>query len=73
MTKILVVEDDTDIGNLLVDTLLDMGSEVIEAGDGGMGLHKACTECPDIILLDVMMPVKEFVNKSPNLAAREVK
>ena len=59
MTKILVVEDDTDIRNLLVDTLLDMGSEVIEAGDGGMGLHKAFTECPDIILLDLMMPVMD--------------
>ena len=57
MTNVLVVEDDTDIRNLLVETLLDMGLQVTEAGDGGMGLHKAITEGPDIILLDLMMPV----------------
>jgi CheY-like chemotaxis protein len=59
MAKILVVEDDTDIRSLIVDILLDMGSEVIEAGEGGMGLHKAVTECPDIILLDLWMPVMD--------------
>tara|TARA_B100000315_G_C14538853_1_gene569808 strand:- start:337 stop:816 length:480 start_codon:yes stop_codon:yes gene_type:complete len=59
MTKILVVEDDTDIRDLIVDILLDMGSEVIEAGEGGTGLHRAVTECPDIILLDLWMPVMD--------------
>lgn len=59
MTKILVVEDDTDIRNLMADTIMDMGSEVIEAGDGGAGLQQAITQCPDIILLDVMMPVMD--------------
>ena len=59
MTKILVVEDDTDIRNLLVDTIADMGLEVIEAEDGGIGLDKAISQRPDIILLDLMMPVMD--------------
>ena len=59
MTKILVVEDDRDIRNLLVDTIGDMGYTVIEAEDGGVGLEKALTDRPDIILLDLMMPVMD--------------
>ena len=59
MTKILVVEDDEDIRVLLVDTLLDMDYEVIEAAHGGIGLKMAINESPDIILLDVMMPVMD--------------
>ena len=59
MAKILVVEDDEDIRNLLVDTLSDNGHEVIEAPDGGAGLEKAFLEHPDIVLLDMMMPVMD--------------
>lgn len=59
MTKILVVEDDEDIRVLLVDTLLDMDYEVIEAAHGGIGLKMALDESPDIVLLDVMMPVMD--------------
>lgn len=57
MTKILVVEDDQDIRELLIDSLRDIGYEVMEAGDGGAGLQSAIEGCPDIILLDMMMPV----------------
>ena len=56
MTKILVVEDERRIRELLVDILLDAEYEVIEAEDGCEGLEKACSEHPDIMLLDVMMP-----------------
>lgn len=59
MTKILVVEDDRDIRNLLVDTIMDMGCEVTEAEDGGIGLQKAISQLPDIILLDMKMPVMD--------------
>ncbi len=59
MTKILVVEDDQDIRDLLVDTLMDGGYEVIEAKDGSIGLERAIEEMPDVILLDVMMPVMD--------------
>ncbi len=56
MTKILVVEDELDIRELLVDTLVDNGYEVVEAADGMTGLEQALSHIPDIILLDVMMP-----------------
>ena len=59
MTRIPVVEDDRDIRELLMDTLSDMGHEVIDAEDGGAGLRRALKELPDIILLDVMMPVMD--------------
>lgn len=59
MTKILVVEDDQDIRDLLVDSLADLGYDVVEAADGGTGFQCALAEHPDIILLDVMMPVMD--------------
>lgn len=57
MTKILVVEDELDIRELLVDILTDAGYAVIESADGGAALEKVGQERPDIILLDMMMPV----------------
>ena len=59
MTKILVVEDERRIRELLVDILLDSEYDVLEAEDGCEGLEKACSEHPDIILLDVMMPAMD--------------
>ena len=54
MTKILVVEDESDTRELLVDILRDSGYDVVEAGDGGDALAVVNQERPDIILLDVM-------------------
>ena len=59
MTKILVVEDNQGIRDLLVDSLCDIGYDVVEADDGSMGLRVALEERPDIILLGVMMPVMD--------------
>lgn len=67
MTRILVVEDDTDIRDLLVDTIMDMGCEVMEAEDGGEGLQMALSDAPDIILLDLMMPVMDGLQVLGNL------
>src|SRR5918996_4179436 len=59
MTRIPVVEDDRDIRALLIDTLSDIGYEVIGAEDGDTGLRRALNELPDIIVLDVMMPAMD--------------
>ena len=59
MTKALVVDDEQDIRDLLVDTLVDAGYDVIEARNGGEAFELACQEYPDIILLDVWMPVMD--------------
>ncbi len=69
MTKILVVEDDRDIRDLLVDTLLDMGFDVVAAVDGGDGFDKVITQRPDIILLDLMMPVMDGLQMLDKLKA----
>ena len=59
MTKILIADDDRHIRELLVDTLVDAGYEVLEAEDGGAALELAVHEQPDLILLDVWMPTMD--------------
>lgn len=55
--RILVVEDEEDLASL-VEVNLDLaGHEVVVARDGGEGLEKAREVRPDLVLLDVMMPV----------------
>ena len=59
MTKVLVVDDERNVRELLVDTLVDSGYEVVEAENGAEALELARHEWPDVILLDVMMPVMD--------------
>lgn len=54
--KILVVEDETDILDVLTDTFKREGAEVFRAEDGDEGLKIALAEKPDVILLDIIMP-----------------
>jgi two-component system alkaline phosphatase synthesis response regulator PhoP len=56
-TKILIVEDDKSIRDLYEIKLNKVGFTVFTAEDGGVGWDMAQKELPDIILLDVMMPV----------------
>ncbi len=56
MKTVLAVDDEADIRNLLVDTLLDAGYLAIEAANGVSAFEKAAGEHPDLILLDVWMP-----------------
>lgn len=57
MTKVLVVDDNPDIAALMARTLKDQGYEVSVAGDGWSALEMASAQHPDVILLDVVMPV----------------
>ena len=54
--RLLVVDDDTDIRELLEFDLSQSGYDVDTAKDGSEGLQKALNNHYDIILLDVMMP-----------------
>lgn len=56
MSKILVVDDDTAINELIKINLELSGYEVICAYDGIQGFTLAKQELPDLIVLDVMMP-----------------
>ena len=57
MKKILVIEDDSKIAAALRVRLAAAGYEVFTAGDGFTGLKMTMTHTPDLILLDIMMPV----------------
>ena len=57
--SVLVVEDDKNIADLLQMYLEKEGYAVTVAGDGGKGLEKFRAIRPDLVLLDVMMPVMD--------------
>lgn len=54
--KILVVEDEKAIADIIIFNLERDGFETLEANDGPTGLEMALQENPDLILLDVMLP-----------------
>ncbi len=54
--RILVVEDEKTICDILVFNLQREGYKTLEASDGRAGLELALKESPDLILLDVMLP-----------------
>ena len=56
MTKILVIEDQEDIREIICEILMAEDFEVIDAGDGDIGVKLARTEIPDLIICDIMMP-----------------
>ena len=57
--SVLIVEDDRNIQELLQLYLEKEGYAVTVAGDGGQGLAKFRSIKPDLVLLDVMMPVMD--------------
>ena len=65
--KILIVEDDMNIRELLRLYLEREGYETISAGDGGEGLRAFRRESPDLVLLDIMMPVMDGLQLSKQI------
>ena len=61
MVKALVVEDEEGIRNLLVEQLLDKGCQVRKANNGAVALQLVRDEIPDIIFVDIVMPVMDGV------------
>ena len=59
MTKILLVEDTEDIWDVLARRLRRRGFEVEVAQDGEAGVRAARDGSPDLVLLDMSMPVKD--------------
>ena len=54
--KILIVDDEKNIVDIIAFNLKKEGYTVITAADGEEGVQKAMEENPDLILLDIMMP-----------------
>ena len=70
MTKrILVVEDQEDLRGILRDLLAGSGYEMLEAPDGQAGVDKAKAEKPDLILMDIQMPVMDGYDATRQIKA----
>ena len=57
MARILLVEDHEEIWDFLSRRLKRRGHEVVVAHDGQAGVHQARADQPDVILLDMNLPV----------------
>lgn len=56
MAKLLVIEDEPDVRNVIEYNLALAGHDVVIAGDGRQGLRLAREVKPDLVLLDLMLP-----------------
>ena len=57
--KILIVEDDRDIAEMVEYNLTEAGYETVTAPDGRIGVESAAKDRPDLIILDIMLPVMD--------------
>ena len=68
--SILVVEDAPDVLNVLERTLSDNGYSVSTAGDGEAGLAAALDRRPDLLILDIGLPIKDGYQVARELRSR---
>lgn len=69
LKKIMIADDEEDIKIVLQMLLEAEGYEIITAYDGLDALDKAKTELPDMILLDIMMPMYDGIEVCKQLKA----
>jgi DNA-binding response OmpR family regulator len=62
MKKVLIIEDEAFICRAYKDGLTRAGFEVVVAHDGKEGMEKLKSEKPDLVLLDLVMPVMDGFN-----------
>jgi DNA-binding response OmpR family regulator len=65
--KILIVEDDSALLDLLGEKFTSEGFDVLKAQHGAIGLEIALREHPDLILLDIVMPVMDGITLSAKI------
>ena len=70
--KILIVDDEPFNVDYLEQELEDLGFETLSAGDGQEALEVVRSEAPDLILLDIMMPVMDGFTVLARLKERKV-
>lgn len=71
MPKILLIEDNEMNRDMLSRRLQRRGYEVVIATDGAEGVSKVYTEMPDLILMDMSLPVKDGWTATRELKADE--
>jgi len=72
MNKVLIIEDDREIVNLLEIHLKDLSLKVYKAYDGEDGFNKVLTENPDLIILDLMLPKMDGLEVCQKIRAKEI-
>jgi len=70
-STILIVEDEIDLRQLMKKKLINEGFNVLEADNGEIGLQIALTQHPDIILLDIVMPIMDGLSMLKGLRQNE--
>ena len=70
-TRILLIEDERDLTEVMTYNLQREGYETLVAQDGQEGLRKAQTLLPDLIILDIMLPVMSGLDVCRELRAGE--
>src|ERR1700690_4007069 len=69
MCRVLVIDDSSELRSLLVRVLRLAGHEVAEAAGGDEGLRVACVRRPDVVLVDILMPVHDGIETIRDLKA----
>src|SRR5690349_12963915 len=69
MAKILAVDDDKDIIEVVRHIAKQGGHELIQASNGTEGLQRAIADRPDLIILDIMMPEMDGYTLNTHLLA----
>ena len=62
MPKILIVDDEEDIRELIAINLMREGYQTVHAADGLTAIKLAKSEAPDLIVLDLMLPEKDGIS-----------
>ena len=68
--RILVVEDNPDNRVLITDVLISLDYEVIVAVDGEEGVAKAGSDKPDLILMDISLPLLDGLTATRRIKAQ---
>src|SRR6476620_5764068 len=69
--RVLLAEDETDLRKMMKILLELHGYDVIEAADGYEAVEKAVEEEPDLILMDIAMPVMDGIDSTRTIRRHE--
>jgi len=67
MKKILIVDDEEITRYALSETMKELGYETVEAENGYDGINIARQELPDLIIMDISMPVMNGIDAVKNI------
>lgn len=72
VSKVLIVDDDPHIAEILTLHLQDAGFSVTHVADGERGLQRALTNTYDLVILDVMLPGRDGIEICRELRSKQI-